>query len=97
MPHCCWSTVAAPVNVEAAALVVEVGAAAVGVEVAVTLAGPALPVVGAEADEAGGGAAVPEGTVMVTPPDRQNCWANAMVAGWWGGRVSWGWVFFLTD
>lgn len=80
-PHCCWSTFAAPVKVAAGALLAG-GAAALDVFVADTDAG-ALDDAGelAALEEAGvvaGAAAV--GRLMVTPPERQNCWAKVSVA-----------------
>lgn len=85
-PHCCWSTVAAPVYVDAGALVVDGGPLALTVAVADTVAGAAELPVAPLADEAGAAGAEPEGSVMVTPPERQNCWAKARVAI--DGRVS---------
>lgn len=57
------------------------GAGPLAVGVADTVAG-ALAVPGALAadEEAGAAGADPVGRVMVTPPERQNCWAKVRVA-----------------
>jgi len=79
-PHCCWSTLAAPVNVEAGGLVAA-GGGPLAVDVADTDAGAlAVPEAVAALEEAVAGGADPVGRVMVTPPERQNCWAKVSVA-----------------
>lgn len=90
-PHCCWSTFAAPVNVEAGGAALEAldagGLTEVMVVEADTVcgAGAELAVVLGTDDgltvEVEAGAPEAGGRVMVTPPDRQYCCAKARVAG----------------
>lgn len=74
-----WSrllTAAAPVNVAAAGLE-EVAEPAADVDAAWVVA---AAVDGAAEELAGGALLAAPGSVMVTPPERQYCWANVRVA-----------------